>query len=44
MLGHINVGCGQDIAIRELAEAIGQVIGYTGEISFDLSKPDGTPR
>jgi GDP-L-fucose synthase len=44
MLSHINVGCGQDITIRELAEAIGKVIGYTGEISFDPSKPDGTPR
>ena len=44
MLSHINVGCGQEIAIRELARAIGKVIGYAGEISFDPSKPDGPPR
>jgi GDP-L-fucose synthase len=44
MLSHINVGCGQDITIRELAEATGKIIGYTGEIRFDPSKPDGTPR
>jgi GDP-L-fucose synthase len=44
MLSHINVGCGQDITIRELAAAVGKVIGYTGEISFDPSKPDGPPR
>jgi GDP-L-fucose synthase len=41
ILGHTNVGCGQDIAIRELAETIGKVIGYMGEISLDSSKPDG---
>jgi len=44
MLSHINVGCGHDITIRELAETIGRVIGYQGGISFDPSKPDGTPR
>jgi GDP-L-fucose synthase len=44
MLSHINVGCGYDITIKELAEAIGNVIGYQGEITFDPSKPDGTPR
>ncbi|MDS7594755.1 GDP-L-fucose synthase [Agrobacterium tumefaciens] len=44
MLSHINVGYGQDVTIRELAEAIGQVTGYNGEIGFDTSKPDGTPR
>ncbi len=44
MLSHINVGCGHDITIRELAETIAQVIGYQGDISFDPSKPDGTPR
>jgi hypothetical protein len=48
MLNHINVGCGQDIAIRELArvigKVIGKVIGYAGVISCDPSKPDGTPR
>lgn len=44
MLSHINVGCGYDITIKELAEAIGRTIGYLGEITFDLTKPDGTPR
>ncbi len=44
MLSHINVGCGYDITIKELAETIGKVIGYQGEINFDPSKPDGTPR
>jgi GDP-L-fucose synthase len=44
MLSHINVGCGHDITIRELAETIARVIGYRGDIVFDPSKPDGTPR
>jgi len=44
MLSHINVGCGEDITIREVAEAIGKTVGYWGEITFDTSKPDGTPR
>jgi GDP-L-fucose synthase len=44
MLSHINVGYGRDVTIRELAEAIGQVIGYRGEVAFDTSKPDGAPR
>ena len=44
MLSHINVGCGHDITIRELAETIARVIGYAGDIAFDPSKPDGTPR
>lgn len=44
MLSHINVGCGDDITIKELAEVIARVIGYQGEIVFDSSKPDGTPR
>ena len=44
MLSHINVGCGHDITIRELAEAIARVIGYEGDIVFDPTKPDGTPR
>jgi GDP-L-fucose synthase len=41
MLRHINVGCGQDIAIREFAETIGNVIGDMREISLDPGKPDG---
>lgn len=40
----INVGVGEDITIRELAEVIREVVGYTGKIVFDPSKPDGTPR
>ena len=41
---HINVGSGQEISIAELAGIIANVIGYDGEIVFDTSKPDGTPR
>lgn len=44
MLSHINVGVGDDVTIRELAEAVGDVVGYGGEIRFDVTKPDGTPR
>jgi len=44
MLSHINVGCGNDVTINELAELVGKTIGYQGEIVFDPSKPDGTPR
>ena len=40
----INVGCGQDISIRELAELICDVVGFDGELTWDTSKPDGTPR
>jgi GDP-L-fucose synthase len=44
MLSHINVGCGEDISIRQLAESICKTVGYTGKLVFDSSKPDGTPR
>ena len=44
MQSHINVGYGSDITIAELAQTVGKVIGYTGEIVFDASKPDGAPR
>lgn len=40
----INVGVGEDISIRELAELIKKVIGYNGDLVFNTSKPDGTPR
>ncbi|PYK18423.1 MAG: GDP-fucose synthetase [Verrucomicrobia bacterium] len=40
----INVGCGEDISIRELAELICDVIGFDGELTWDASKPDGPPR
>jgi GDP-L-fucose synthase len=41
---HLNVGCGEDVSIRELAELICEVVGYDGELAFDPSKPDGMPR
>jgi GDP-L-fucose synthase len=40
----INVGCGEDISIRELSELICEVVGFDGELAWDTSKPDGTPR
>ncbi len=44
MLSHLNVGTGVDVTISELAETIAKVVGFQGEISWDSSKPDGTPR
>ncbi|MFC3714817.1 GDP-L-fucose synthase family protein [Luteimonas soli] len=44
MLSHINVGTGIDCTIRELAETIAKVTGFGGNLAFDSSKPDGTPR
>lgn len=44
MQSHINVGFGSDITIAELAHTVGKVIGYEGQIEFDTTKPDGTPR
>ncbi|MFP8906191.1 GDP-L-fucose synthase family protein [Streptomyces atacamensis] len=40
----VNVGCGEDLTIRELAELVASVVGYEGRIAFDSSRPDGTPR
>jgi GDP-L-fucose synthase len=40
----VNVGVGEDLPIRELAEVVADVVGYTGALEFDMSKPDGTPR
>lgn len=40
----VNIGCGEDVTIRELAETVCSVIGFQGELVFDTSKPDGTPR
>jgi len=40
----INVGCGEDISIKELAETIKNIVGFKGNLSFDTSRPDGTPR
>jgi len=44
MLSHINVGTGKDITIKEMAEVMKEVIGYTGKLTFDTTKPDGTSR
>jgi GDP-L-fucose synthase len=44
MCSHVNVGAGQDISIRELAEKIANVVGFRGHIEYDLTKPDGSPR
>jgi GDP-L-fucose synthase len=44
MLSHINVGTGIDCTIKELTETVAKVIGYQGEIHWDTTKPDGTPR
>ncbi len=40
----INIGCGQDVTIRELAEMIAHLVGFRGCIEFDAARPDGTPR
>jgi GDP-L-fucose synthase len=40
----INVGVGEDLSIRELAELVADIVGYTGRLEFDPTKPDGTPR
>jgi GDP-L-fucose synthase len=44
MQSHINVGSGEDITIENLARLVGETVGYRGEIVFDSTKPDGTPR
>jgi GDP-L-fucose synthase len=40
----INIGVGEDVAIKELGELISSIVGFQGEIAWDTSKPDGTPR
>jgi GDP-L-fucose synthase len=40
----VNIGCGEDLSIKELVELIKKVVGFEGEIKFDSSKPDGTPK
>lgn len=42
--GHVNVGTGEDLAIKDLAQIIKKVVGYSGELVFDPNRPDGTPR
>ncbi len=44
LITHINIGVGEDIEIRRLAETLVKIIGYEGSLEFDTSKPDGTPR
>ncbi|WEB86416.1 GDP-L-fucose synthase [Providencia rettgeri] len=44
MLSHINVGTGVDCTIREMAETMAKVVGFKGRVTFDSTKPDGTPR
>jgi GDP-L-fucose synthase len=43
-LGFINIGIGEDLTIKELAELVKRIVGFKGEIVFDTTKPDGTPR
>ena len=42
--GHLNVGSSTDVTIRELAETVAKVTGFSGGYTYDTSKPDGTPR
>jgi GDP-L-fucose synthase len=44
MRSHLNVGCGHDVTIQQLAETIGRTVGFKGQIQFDPEKPDGAPR
>ena len=44
MLSHINVGCGEDVTILEMAQVVARTVGYIGPIHTDSTKPDGTPR
>ncbi len=44
MLSHINIGTGIDVTIREMAQIMKQVVGFEGAITFDITKPDGSPR
>lgn len=42
-IGFLNIGTGEDISVREFAELISEIVGYSGRITFDTSRPDGTP-
>jgi len=44
MLSHINIGTGKDVSIREMSQMMKQIIGFKGKLTFDISKPDGSPR
>ena len=41
---HVNVGCGEDLTIAELAETVRRVVGFEGRLRYDTTRPDGTPR
>lgn len=43
-LSHVNIGTGEDVAIKELVYLVKSIVGFQGEIEFDHSKPDGMPR
>ena len=43
-ISHINIGCGNDLSIAELANVITDIIGFQGEVRYDSSKPDGAPQ
>jgi len=43
-VGHVNIGWGEDVSIKELASIVATEVGYTGSLEFDTTKPDGTPR
>ena len=43
VLGPINIGSSEEVTIRELADTVCEVVGYSGELNFDRSKPDGMP-
>ena len=43
-ISHVNIGCGEDLTISELAQYIKNVVGFNGTVVFDSTKPDGTPR
>jgi len=42
-ISHINIGSGQDLSIKDLAKTVGEVVGFNGQIEFDITKPDGAP-
>lgn len=44
MQSHINVGCGSDVTIAQLAQAVSDTVGYQGNMTFDPTQPDGAPR
>lgn len=40
----LNIGCGEDLTIRELVDMVKQIIGFSGDVNWDRGKPDGTPQ